>query len=200
MLLQTILNRFGTAARALALALLAGCSTPPSPYSHAENWVVRQNAVPVYFAAYDVIFVAPGAEPSATRRHGRVTAQTQPFGRGARVFAPVVRAASETEAVRETAEAIRFYLATYHPDGRPYVLVGAGESGARALAGALADLGTEVSPDDGLVVAYPPALPGAAAEAVAADARARVAAFLDWQRWKGWSKAAEAPPPEGASR
>ena len=40
----------------------------------------------------------------------------------------------------------------------------------------------------------------AAAEAVAADARARVAAFLDRQRWKGWSKAAEAPPPEGASR
>lgn len=184
---------------AVALALLAGCSTPPSPYSHVENWVVRQNAVPAYFAAYDVLFVAPGAEPSATRRHGRVTAQTQAFGRGARIFAPVVRAASETEAVRETAEAIRFYLATYHPDGRPYVLVGAGESGARALAGALAELGSAVSADDGLVAAYPPELPGAAAEAVAADARRRVAAFLDWQRWKGWPKAAEAPP-EGAAR
>lgn len=193
------MNRCRVVARAFVLALLAGCLTPRSPYFHVENWVVRQNAVPTYFAAYDVLFVAPGEEPSATRRHGRVTAQTQAFGRGARVFAPVVRAAPEAEAVRETAEAVRFYLQTYHPEGRPYVLVGAGDAGARALAGALAELGSAVSPDDGLVAAYPPELSGAAAEAVAADARRRVAAFLDRQRWKGWSKAAEAPP-EGTAR
>lgn len=192
-------NGRGGKTLALVLGLLAGCSTPPSPYSHVENWVVRQNAVPTYFAAYDVIFVAPGTEPSATRRYGRVTAQTQSFGRGARVFAPLVRAVTEAESVRETAEAIRFYLETYHPEGRPYVFVGAGESGARALAGALEELGTTVSPDAGFVAAYPPALPGAAAEAVAADVRVRVAAFLDRQRWAGWPEA-EAPPPEGAAR
>lgn len=40
------------------MVLLAGCFSV-SPYSKMDNWVLRQNAVPRYFATYDLIYLYP---------------------------------------------------------------------------------------------------------------------------------------------
>lgn len=53
-------SRIPIAAEVVLLAgILVGCKTPPSPYVSVENWVIRQNAVPSYFADYDVLFLYP---------------------------------------------------------------------------------------------------------------------------------------------
>ena len=158
---------------ALVAALVAGCSTPPSPYCSVENWVIRQNAVPSYFAAYDVIYVYPALARSADRRsdasadwspaalsklHDFISTRTEKaFGRKVRVFAPIIHRTGDEAAVRETQEAIRFYLENYHQPERPYVLV-AHPSGADCLYAALESFDGLVSPRGGFVAAYLPGL------------------------------------------
>lgn len=89
---------------ALVCGLLAGCATPQSPYLSVENWVIRQNAVPSYFASYDLVFIYPYIEKSEDRYpsvpsdressaylHDFTAFVTQePFGKKVRVFAPIV--------------------------------------------------------------------------------------------------------------
>lgn len=180
---------------ALAFGVAAGCSSPPSPYRSVANWAIRQNAVPSYFAAYDVLFIypyvlcsadrgadAPSDRAAAAALHDCASFLTEEvFGRTARVFAPVVHRtaparfaaaaasadgvealrAAAAPSVRETVEAIRFYLKTYHEKGRPYVLLGHGQ-GAFCLYEALRRLDGEIAPEDGFVAAYLPDLPAAA--------------------------------------
>ena len=70
--------------------------------------------------------------------------------------------------VRETIEAIRFYLKTYHQPGHPYVLLGHGQ-GALYIQEALKELEDEVLPSDGFVAAYLPNLPEVAFRQLGAD-------------------------------
>ncbi len=95
-------SRFHILAVIVAL-FLGGCSTP-SPYSYVANWSIRQNAVPSYFAEYDVLFFYPCISRSADRwpdlpadhtaysyAYEFTKFMTQDvFGRKARVFAPIV--------------------------------------------------------------------------------------------------------------
>ena len=39
----------------LAMSMLVSCST--TPYASIEGWIMRQNATPRYFAAYDVFYL-----------------------------------------------------------------------------------------------------------------------------------------------
>lgn len=87
----------------LVAAVSAGCSAP-SPYSYMDNWAVRQNAVPRYFAAYDVFYVYPTLlrdedmtlmnwtrKDIAIQVYDYVKFQTiDVFGKKARVFAPFI--------------------------------------------------------------------------------------------------------------
>ncbi len=176
-----------------AAVVSSGCSSVRIPYGHIENWIIRQNAVPCYFAEYDVLYIWPTVERSAVRdsdinfdkeavsfRRDFVSfLTTDALGNKARVFAPIVHTMdtnlyarlekaelsdwSETDAapsIEEVVEVIRFYLETYHPEGRPYVLIGHGQ-GSLMIYEALKELDDEVTPEDGCVAAYLPNLPTA---------------------------------------
>lgn len=187
---------------ALFAGLLAGCATPPSPYVSVENWVIRQNAVPAYFAAYDVIFLypyigrsadrlpsVPSDRASAAYLHDFTAFVTQePFGKKVRVFAPIVHRTKDGEfaaltadegndgwlktaagaSIRETIEAIRYYLTTYHQPGHPYILLGHAQ-GSLYLYEALREMSDEIRPEDGFVAAYLPDLPNAALRRIEED-------------------------------
>ena len=196
-----LLTRFGLVLSFVVALATAGCSSVRVPYGHVENWIIRQNAVPCYFADYDVIYIWPIVERAAVRgsdinfdkkavsfRRDFVSfLTTDAMGNKARVFAPIIHEMnrdqydvleateesdwSETDAapsIEEVVEAIRYYLETYHPDGRPYVLIGHGQ-GSAILYEALKELDGDVEPKDGCVAAYLPNLPPAMISRIPAD-------------------------------
>ena len=89
----------------LSLAfVLASCTSGKIVYERSDNWVIRQNEVPRYFADLDVLYLYPGAFTTNTtpfvpwsenymfneaREFSRYqTVKT--FGNRARVFSPFV--------------------------------------------------------------------------------------------------------------
>ena len=196
-----LLTRFWFFVSFVVAVAASGCSSVRVPYGHIENWIIRQNAVPCYFADYDVIYIWPTIERSAVRdsdvnfdkkavsaRRDLVSFMTtDALGNKARVFAPIVHEMnrdlyasleeaglddwSETDAapsIEEVVEAIRFYLETYHPDGRPYVLVGHGQ-GSMMIYEALKELDDDVTPEDGCAAVYLPNLPPAMISRIPVD-------------------------------
>ena len=200
--MNRVLTRFASLVSFAAVVAASGCSTEVRvPYGHVENWIIRQNAVPCYFAEYDVLYIWPSVERSAVRdsdinfdkeavsfRRDLVSfLTTDAFGNKARVFAPIVHEMdrdlyasleqagladwSETDArpsVEEVVEVIRFYLETYHREGRPYVLIGHGQ-GSLMIYEALKELDDEVTPEDGCVAVYLPNLPTALISRIPVD-------------------------------
>lgn len=112
---------------AIALAL-SGCFGL-SPYTWRDNWVIRQNDVPQYFADYDIFYVyAPRTDEAgwlerqpAIEMYDSVKRRVQePFGKKVRVFCPCLR---ESEAVEDAVDALAFYLNTYHDPGRSFIVM-----------------------------------------------------------------------------
>ena len=95
-----------------------GCASTPSPYFYVKNWVIRENAVPSYFAEYDLIFIYPRIARSGDRlpdlpadrltlsyAHDFAEYLTQEaFGKKVRVFAPVVHRTEDSLYARLLAE------------------------------------------------------------------------------------------------
>lgn len=108
---------------ALAL-LIVGCNSA-RPYYNIDNWYVRQNAVPQYFARYDVFYLHPefyvGMVQSISNHDYTVKYTSDLFGKKVRIFAPLCRKAEDAE------EALEWYLDNYHDSGRPFVFIGEGE-------------------------------------------------------------------------
>lgn len=115
-------------ATAVLVAAVVGCSSV-RPYESRASWVLRQNAVPQYFATYDVFYVYP-AQSEESVWMSKAGASTlyddakhrlcEVLGKKVRVFSPCVR---ESAAVQDTAEALRHYLVSYHDEGRPFQVV-----------------------------------------------------------------------------
>ena len=192
------MNRICRYCAILSLAVagvLAGCwtSSPEIPFGYVENWVIRQNAVPPYFAEYDVLYVWPYISRSGERDSDLDTDKARAsfqrdltdymtvdaFGNKARVFSPIIHRMnpalydiyeaeeladwSGTEAcpsVEEVVDAVKYYLKTYHPAKRPYVIIGHGQ-GSMMVYEALKKLRRHVTPQDGCVAVYLPNLPPA---------------------------------------
>ena len=103
---------------ALAGLFFVGCSSTPSPYSYVKNWVIRENAVPSYFAEYDLIFIYPRLARSGDRQPdlpaNRLTLSfahdfsayltQEAFGKKVRVFAPVVHRTEDSVYAKLLAE------------------------------------------------------------------------------------------------
>lgn len=122
----------------------------------------------------------------AKKTRGFVEAQTVAiFGSDARVFAPFVRQLEffrcvkmltapgrpspepiET-GIRDTMNALKFYLKNHHRPGAPYILLGHSQ-GAADLYEAIRRM-PEVTPQDGFVAAYFPGLPRATVEDIDGD-------------------------------
>lgn len=131
---KTLANGFGLAA-VLFIAQLAvlGCSSSKA-YEDQDNWLVRENARPHYFAPYDIFYLAPqnysGQGQYPYEAHGKAMTETvDQFGVHTRVFAPLYHDAEDVAA------AYFHYLDHYHGNGlpwplneddRPFVFVGEG--------------------------------------------------------------------------
>lgn len=183
------------------LLMVCGCAN--HPYEKYGNWVLRQNAVPRYFADYDLFYIYPtllwpsegeimnwpeGDLVERVLDYSDFQTNVQ-FGKKVRVFAPLVHQLGENAysrflanppskskammksamgpAIRDTIEAIEFYLDNYHSKGRPYVMYGQGQ-GARILYEALKRCDA-VKAEDGFVVAYLPGLVGISGEQIKKD-------------------------------
>ncbi len=97
-------NTMAVAFLTFILILSYGCISNTAPYHNMDNWAIRQNAVPRYFANYDVIFVYPSMfddpsmpilnwiiPPHAENIFNYSKSQTQDiFGIKVRVFTPFV--------------------------------------------------------------------------------------------------------------
>ena len=95
-----------------------GCSSTVSPYFYVKNWVIRENAVPSYFAEYDLLFIYPRLARSGDRlpdlpadrrtlaySHDFAEFVTQEaFGKKVRVFAPVVHRTEDSVYAKLLAE------------------------------------------------------------------------------------------------
>lgn len=121
------------------VAAVVGCSSV-RPYESRASWVMRQNAVPQYFATYDVFYVYPAqneetvwvSKAGATALYDDVKQRLcGTLGKKVRVFAPCLR---ESMAVVDAAESLRYYLANYHDAGRPFHVLIEGRDEAFAAA------------------------------------------------------------------
>ena len=82
--------------------LFTSCATPP--YEYMDNWIIRQNAVPRYFADFDVIYIVPTMFQNPDHIHMNwskpplaqdvcdyiKTITTDVFSNKARIFAPFI--------------------------------------------------------------------------------------------------------------
>lgn len=160
--------------------IFAGCKT--NPYTYSDNWVVRQNATPKYFAEYDVFYVYPALQNSMMWETNKDSAEnifnyvsfhtTNVFGKKVRVFAPLVHQIPQEEysailnspeyknpwktalksGIQDTIMALRFYLENYQKEEQPFIMLGHGQ-GALYLYEALKYC-REIEPDMGFIAAY----------------------------------------------
>ena len=135
--------------------IFAGCQT--NPYTYSDNWVVRQNATPKYFAEYDVFYVYPALQTPMMWETNKDAAEnifnyvsfhtTNVFGKKVRVFAPLVHQLPQEEydailnspgyknpwktalkpGIQDTIMALRFYLENYQKDEQPFIMLGHGQ-------------------------------------------------------------------------
>lgn len=160
--------------------IFAGCQT--NPYTYSDNWVVRQNATPKYFAEYDVFYVYPALQTPMMWETNKDAAEnifnyvsfhtTNVFGKKVRVFAPLVHQLPQEEydailnspgyknpwktalkpGIQDTIMALRFYLENYQKYEQPFIMLGHGQ-GALYLYEALKYC-SEIEPDMGFIAAY----------------------------------------------
>lgn len=164
----------------LLQVMLAGCQT--NPYTYSDNWVIRQNATPRYFAEYDVFYVYPALQTPMMWETNKDAAEnifnyvsfhtTNVFGKKVRVFAPLVHQVPQEEyisilnstdytdpwdtalkeGIKDTIMALRFYLENYQKEEQPFIMLGHGQ-GALYLYEALKYC-SEIEPDMGFIAAY----------------------------------------------
>ena len=121
-----------------SLVMLAGCFSP-CPYEDQDNWLIRDNARPAYFALYDVFYLSPTVYNGTYPYKARIKAQDETsvlFGKHVRVFAPLYQNEEDLDT------AFAYYADTYHGGvwphrltggDRPFVLIAEGK-GAELLA------------------------------------------------------------------
>lgn len=151
--------------------LLSGCAV--SPYNYADNWVIRQNAKPLYFANYDLIYFYPeGIINNDTVKVNWALDRTnaekfflfcryqtiEVFGNRVRVFCPFVRRIDCDTLYHDVDSSLQFYLDELHPKRRPFVIMGEG-SGALTAYKVLLEK-KKLSPENGLVAVILLNMPG----------------------------------------
>ena len=109
------------------LAAFVGCSSV-EPYAYRNNWVMRDNATPQYFADYDVIlFFKPTPERYQFENKQAISLLydelherfSEKFGIKVRIFSPLVREGTDIEDARL---AVEHYLKHYHDEGRHFIV------------------------------------------------------------------------------
>ena len=107
---------------------VGGCFSLPSPYDHAENWLIREDAVREFAVPADIFYVQGGLYDSRSKVPVMYAYVNSEVGKGkfsgfARVFAPLI--ANE----EDLGLALDWFLRNHHSKRRPVVFIGEGEGG-----------------------------------------------------------------------
>lgn len=115
----------------LAGMVLVGACNVPKPYYAIDNWYIRNNARPQYFAKYDVFYYHPeyhhAGRMNITNHDFAVKQTTDLFGKKVRVFAPLCHD------LKDAQDAFDWYIDNYHDPEQPFVMLGEGEGGKMLL-------------------------------------------------------------------
>jgi hypothetical protein len=140
-------------AAAFALLSFSGCSTV-SPYDYADNWLIRENDIPQYYSQFDLFYIgkAPAGygDTHDIQFNWTKTHTNDIFGRGVRVFAPKIHTPNK----ENVAEALQYYMDTFHKDGHPFVLLAEGNA-ADLLYAAMRKV-SGITVKNGFIAAYLP--------------------------------------------
>ena len=151
---------------AIALLSFSGCSTV-SPYDYADNWLIRENDIPQYYSQFDLFYVgkAPAGygDTHDVQFNWTKTHTNDIFGRGVRVFAPEIK----TPDAKNIAEALQYYLDTFHKEGHPFVLLAEGAAADLLYAAMQKVSGLTVK--NGFIAAYLPDMKPKTAAQIAKD-------------------------------
>lgn len=115
-------------AAALAVLAISGCRFIPSPYDHAECWLMREDALLAFSVPADIFYVqdklcTDEANISLMSSYVHSEVGKGRFAGLARVFAPLI--ANEEDLDR----AISWYFWHAHDGNKPFFLIGEGEGG-----------------------------------------------------------------------
>ena len=138
---------------AAAACIFAGCASG-SPYDYGSNWLIRENDIPQYYSIFDLFYI--GKAPSGYGNTHDIqfnwtkTHTNDIFGRGVRVFAPEI----QNPDVQNVTAALEYYLANFHENGHPFVLLAEGKA-ADLLYAAMRKTGG-LTVKNGFIAAYLP--------------------------------------------
>ena len=151
---------------AAAAWVFCGCSSV-SPYEYGSNWLIRENDIPQYYSKFDLFYIGKAPDGYGDTHdiqfNWTKTHTNDIFGRGVRVFAPVVK----TPDVRNVAEALEFYLDNFHEPGHPFVLLAEGKA-ADLLYRAMQKV-SSITVKNGFIAAYLPDMEPKTAAQIADD-------------------------------
>ena len=120
------MKRFFYLLTAASLLLTVTACSSISPYDYGSNWLIRENDIPQFYSSFDLFYI--GKAPAGYGNTHEIqfnwtkTHTNDIFGRGVRVFAPVIPD-SNAESV---AAALKYYLNKYHKPGHPFILLAEG--------------------------------------------------------------------------
>lgn len=163
-------------AAAFILLLFCGCA---SPYDYADNWLIRENDIPQYYSQFDLFYIgkAPAdyGDTHDIQFNWTKTHTNDIFGRGVRVFAPKIK----NPDAENVADALKYYLSSFHQSGHPFVLLAEGKAADLLYAAMEKVSGLTVS--NGFIAAYLPDMTAKTAKEIADD--------FYWKNLKAASKA-----------
>jgi len=161
------MKRFFYLLTAASLLLTVTACSSISPYDYGSNWLIRENDIPQFYSSFDLFYIGKApAEYGDTHDiqfNWTKTHTNDIFGRGVRVFAPVIPD-SNTESV---AAALKYYLNKYHKPGHPFILLAEGSAADLLYAAMQKTDGITVK--NGFVAAYLPDMKPKTAEQIAED-------------------------------
>ena len=153
-------------AAACTILSFSGCSSV-SPYDYADNWLIRENDIPQYYSKFDLFYI--GKAPSGygdthdIQFNWTKTHTNDIFGRGVRVFAPKIK----TPDAKNVAEALQYYIDSFHKEGHPFVLLAEGKA-ADLLYAAMQKV-SKLEVKNGFIAAYLPDMAPKTAEQISDD-------------------------------
>ena len=153
-------------AAVFALLCLCGCFSA-SPYDYADNWLIRENDIPQYYSRFDLFYIgkAPAGygDTHDIQFNWTHTHTNDIFGRGVRVFAPKIK----TPDVDNVADALQYYMDSFHKSGHPFVLLAEGKAADLLYAAMQKVSGMTVK--NGFIAAYLPDMTPRTAARIADD-------------------------------
>ena len=157
---------YGLFIAAGTVLIFCGCAID-SPYDYGDNWLIRENDIPLYYSTFDLFYIGKAPADYGVSHDVQFnwahTHTNDIFGRGVRVFSPKVPQAD----VENVTAALEYYLDHFHQKGHPFVLLAEGKA-AELLYQAMRKC-SGITVDNGFIAAYLPNMTPRTKEQIADD-------------------------------